>query len=333
MAKSSQKDIATALNVSKTTISWILSGKGAEKGFSASTIERVIKYAQEVNYQPNLLARSLSIGSSKTIGLIIPAIGDTFFTQLSKAVGMEASKNNYTLTVCYSDGNGDRELQLIKQLRAMQVDGLIIAPSNSVKNGISNLKKEGFPFVLVDRYYPDLTTNYVVVNNEESSYKLVNHLVQKGRKKIAILTADYHLLVIKNRIEGYKRALDGSGIEFDEKLVLKISRAEYKKDIIKVLDHFFDEQNEVDGFFFSTHYLALEAFRYFKQNNINIDQFGMVCYHEMPALDILAPKMSIARMPIETIGREAVRMLMKNMVNKEFEYQGLTLENIIEFND
>ncbi len=75
----SLKDIAQTLNLSKTAVSWILSGKGKERRFSQETIDRVLKYAKEINYQPNLLARSLSLGYTDTIGLIIPALGDTFF--------------------------------------------------------------------------------------------------------------------------------------------------------------------------------------------------------------------------------------------------------------
>ena len=103
--KVSIKDIAQALSLSKATVSWILSGQGPAKGFSD-----VKEYAESVNYRPNLLARSLSLGTTNTIGLIIPFIGDTFYAQLVQAIESEAARNKYVLIVCSSEGDGDKEL-------------------------------------------------------------------------------------------------------------------------------------------------------------------------------------------------------------------------------
>ena len=107
------KDIAQALNLSKATVSWILSDQGETKGFSQATIKRVKEYADSVNYRPNLLARSLSLGTSNTIGLIIPFIGDTFYAQLVQAIEQEAVRNKYVLMVCSSEGDGEIEFELI----------------------------------------------------------------------------------------------------------------------------------------------------------------------------------------------------------------------------
>lgn len=154
--KVSLKNIAEALNLSKATVSWILSGQGEAKGFSEATIKRVKDYAESVNYRPNLLARSLSLGTSNTIGLIIPFLGDTFYAQLASAIELEAARNKYALIVCSSEGDGDKEFELIRTLKAKQVDGVIIAPTKVSKKGIDLLSEETFPYVLVDRYYPNL---------------------------------------------------------------------------------------------------------------------------------------------------------------------------------
>ena len=205
--KVSLKNIAEALNLSKATVSWILSGQGEAKGFSEATIKRVKDYAESVNYRPNLLARSLSLGTSNTIGLIIPFLGDTFYAQLASAIELEAARNKYALIVCSSEGDGDKEFELIRTLKAKQVDGIIIAPTKVSKKGIDLLSEETFPYVLVDRYYPNLASNYVIVNNTQSCYDVVHYLGKKGARKIALLTTDIHLYVMKQRVEGYRKAL------------------------------------------------------------------------------------------------------------------------------
>ena len=150
------KDVAKALNLSKATVSWILSGKGEEKGFSDATIKLVKESAARMGYSPNLLARSLSLGSTHTIALIIPAIGDTFYSQMAQAVEKQAHECGYTLIISSSESNAEKERQLIRALRAQQVDGLIIAPSKGELSAIRSMMDEHYPFVFIDRYYPCL---------------------------------------------------------------------------------------------------------------------------------------------------------------------------------
>lgn len=324
------KDIALALDLSKTTVSWILSGKGEARGFNENTIKRVKRYAEEINYRPNLLARSLSLGTTNTIGLIVPSIGDTFYAQIAQAIEREAEKHKSVLTICSSEGDNERELHLIHTLRAKQVDGLIIAPTKKTQIGINELLHDSFPFVLVDRYFPELNTNYIIVDNETTSYKLVKCLAEKGCKKIAFVAADMHLLVMKRRSEGYKRALEEADIAFDSSLCLQISRINYKDDTLKNLDQLFKQHADVDAFYFATHYLALEAIRYFIDKRIDYHcLFKMACFHDTIALDILAPEMLISRMPIEEMGAKAVDILIQHIKQPSMNAQGFVLENTL----
>jgi len=321
------KDIAEDLNLSKTTISWILSGKGEERGFSEETIKLVKDYAKKVNYQPNLLARSLSLGTTNTIGLIIPFIGDTFYAQIAQAIETEAEKRNFLLTICSSEGDSAHEIELIRTLRSKQVDGLIIAPTKNSISEIKRLKKDSFPFVLIDRYFPKLETNYIVVNNEESSYLMVTHMIKRKCKKIAFLTSDTNLLVMGLRMVGYMNALKKANAIQDDSLVLKIKRDDYKNDIKKQLNTLFKKHTDVDGLYFATHYLALEAIRYFLAKNIDYRKFVLACFHETQALDILAPEMITARMPINEMGEKSVEILLENIKQKTLHPRHLVLEN------
>lgn len=326
--KTSIKDIAQALNLSKATVSWVLSGQGPAKGFSDATIKRVKDYAESVNYRPNLLARSLSLGTTNTIGLIIPFIGDTFYAQLVQSIESEAARNKYVLIVCSSEGDGDKEYELIKMLRSKQVDGIVIAPTKVSRKGVNLLLKDSLPFVLVDRYFPNLDTNYVVVNNSQCSYDLTYHLVKKGSRKIALITTDVHLYVMKQRIDGYRKALRDLEVSNDLELEIFVERQSYKTDLIDKFDCLFKKVPDVDGFFFSTHYLALESIRYFINHRIDYHtRFSMGCFHETTALDILCPEMSISRMPIEEMGIQSVKILLENINDKNFAPKGIVVNN------
>jgi LacI family transcriptional regulator len=133
---------------------------------------------------------------------------------------------------------------------------------------------------------------------------------------------------MKRRIEGYRKALDAQGINSDLDLELFIERQNYEIDIVDKLDSLFKEVPDVDGFFFSTHYLALEAIRYFIKRKIDYHtRFNMGCFHETIGLDILAPEMIISQMQIKDMGTKAIQILLENIKDKDFEYKGEIVDN------
>lgn len=323
------KDIAASLKLSKATVSWILSGQGEAKGFSEKTIKRVKDYAESVNYRPNLVARSLSLGFSKTLGLIIPFLRDPFYAQLAYYIEKEAAKNGYSLIVCSSEGDGNKEYDLIYALTSKRVDGIIIAPNKTQIKGIEYLLEQDYPFVLIDRFYQNLDTNYVIVDNFKSSYEVVDFMVGRGARKIALLVTDTHLYVMKKRMEGYRAALRDAGISNNLSWEVFVDRQTYATDVYEKLDVLFLEHPDVDGFFFSTHYLAMATIRYLVSRNIDYHKFIMGSFHLMDGLDVLAPDMCVTVFPLEQMGEEAVKVVLDNInEGKGYNVQKRILQNI-----
>jgi LacI family transcriptional regulator len=311
--KASLKDIAELLKVSKTTVSWSLSGKGDEHGISNATQEKVREAAKKLNYQPNLIARSLNTGSTRTFGLIIPDITDSFYSEVTSCIEKSAEKAGYYVMIGNSEAKAERENYLIQMFKAKQVDGIILAPTKISRVETDKLIKEHFPFVFFDRYYPEIKTNYVIVDNEDSSYQLVKKMIKRGCKKIAIITTNSHLRTMNMRREGYSNALLESGIELDQNLYGEVPFNNYQEMIYPVLDHIMRSVPDTDGFFFTTHILCLAAFKYFHDKNINYHTYELACIHGMPAFQCIAPSMQIARMPVEKIAEESVKTLIDNI--------------------
>lgn len=336
--RSTLKDIAQALNVSTTTVSWVLSGKSEQKGISEETCMRVRKLADELNYQPNLLARSLHYGSTNTIGLIVPSIGDLFYSSLAREIEHEADKAGYALMICSSESNLNKENQMVDALRAKQVDGILMAPTKLSNEKIVRMIEDRFPFVLFDRYYPELPTNYVIIDNENSSYELVSHLIAKGHRKIAIITTNPHLYTMNLRFEGYCRAHEQAGIPVDPALYGVVKYENHEQAAYEVFDGIFAEVPDVDGFFFATHILASLFFAYCAEKGRKLD-FGFASIHEEPLYSVLAPQFNVAMMPIRNMGYEAFRILLQEIQNRSdknrrnMAKQGLTLSCKINFRE
>ena len=266
-----------------------------------------------MNYQPNLLARSLHRGYSKTIGLIIPDITDSFYSKIACVIEKEADEQGYSVMIGNSESKIEKENKLIRLFKAKQVDGIILAPTKVSKSEIETLVDESFPLVLFDRYFPQIDTNYVIIDNEESSYQLVRKMIVDGARKIAIITTNSYLRTMNMRREGYARALMEMDFPVEPELYGEVPFVDYEHNIDKTLDTIFHDVPDVDGFFFSTHILAIEAFRYFYDKGIDLKKYELACIHSIPSFRALAPKINIAFMPIDEIGENAVRILLKSI--------------------
>lgn len=141
------------------------------------------------------------------IGLILPSISDSFYSQVAREVEMEVEEHGYSLMICSSESEPERENRMIRLFRAKQVDGLIIAPTVRSGEEIRRLVDESFPFVVFDRRFPKLDTHCVLIDNERSSYALVRRLTEDGFRQIAVITTNSHLETMDARRAGYGRAL------------------------------------------------------------------------------------------------------------------------------
>ena len=210
--KISLKDIAKKVGVSTATVSYALS-KDKENKVSAAVAKKVRKVAKELNYQPNQIAKSLKSGRTYTIGLIVADISNPFFAQIARIIEDEAAKLGYTVIFGSSDEKSKKSWDLIQLLLNRQVDGFILAPTEGSEAQVQYLKGVKIPFVLIDRYFPQLATNYVVIDNYNAAFGAVERLVKTGNKKIGIIAYSSKLQHMKERIKGYREAMGKNNIE------------------------------------------------------------------------------------------------------------------------
>ena len=325
----SLKQIAERLNLSIATVSWTLNDLGDKKNISRKTQERVRQCAREMNYKPNLLARGLNTGKSSILGLIIPDITDAFYSTMARRIEKEAERAGYSLMICNSDSSQAQEDRMLTMFLSKQVDGIIIAPTKLSRNKILKLQEDGYPIVTFDRVFEDANINSVVVDNFEASYNIVNSMVRHGARHIAIITTNQYLYTMNLRYMGYKAALEENGLQVVESLMADIPFNNYEKNIIDALDSIYRHEPKVDGFFFTTPILALEAFRYFFDHKINInDGYQLGCIHAIPALRILCPSMRIAMMPVDEIGTNTVRIVTECIDTKKLGIKR-TVEKVV----
>lgn len=202
------KDIANDLGLSVVTVSKVLRD---HPDIGEETRKRVLKRMRELNYQPNLAARSLVTGQTWTLGLVVPDLLHPFFADIAKAISVQARKRGYSLLISSSDEDPDLEDQEIRQLLARRVDVILIASAQSSPGGLSMIEDQKTPYVLIDRRFGNLDANFVGVDDEAVGMLATSHLLEQGCRRIAHIRGPNVSTAI-GRLEGYKHALANRGL-------------------------------------------------------------------------------------------------------------------------
>src|ERR1051325_2402044 len=170
MKKISLADVANSVGLSKTLVSLVLNNKGDEYGINTDTQEKVRKKAEELNYYPNQIAKTLRTKRSNTIGLIVADISNEFYSRIAKAIELKALTEGYHVIFSSSEEDPRHEQDLIRLLKdKQQADGLIIATTQQNTQQFESLKKQKYPIVFIDRYLKGFDAHCVTVDNNEGS--------------------------------------------------------------------------------------------------------------------------------------------------------------------
>ena len=315
--KVSLKDIANHLGVSTALVSYALNHRDKEARVGADMAEKIRKAAAELNYQPNVIAKSLKSGKTNTIGLIVADISNPFFSNIARIIEDEARKHGYIVIFGSSDESAEKSKLLIDVLLNRQVDAFIIAPSEHTEKQIRNLQKRKVPVVLIDRYFPNIETDFIQTNNFQAAYQAVDHLIKNRREKIGMVAYDTSLLHMRERIEGYKEALKDNGIRFKSEWLKKVSYQQFTRDVESGIKSLIEPKLRVDGFFFATNTLAVESLKIINQSGFKVpDDLAIVSFDESIAFDFFYSPLTYIRQSVEEIGKEAVKLALSRIADK-----------------
>ena len=301
------KDIASKLNVSITTVSFVLNGKGKEKKISDEVIKKIQDYTESINFRPNLVAQSLRTGKTKIIVFMVEDISNYFFAKLARIIEDLAYDKDYKVLFCSNENDDKRSKELINLFYERQVDGFIIIPSSGIEEDIKSLINNRVPVVLFDRYFKSLETNYVIINNKVASQNATQHLIDNGFKNIAFITTDVRQIQMLDRLKGYEEATNKANlVSHVLQIPFKDVDSERGKDMISyVINH-----NNIDAVFFSTNYLTQSGLEVLKETNpALINELGIVTFDDNDLFRIHTPTITAVAQPLKEIAREIMKIM------------------------
>ena len=318
------------MGVSIPLVSYVLSNKGKENRVSEKTAKRIREVAKELNYHPNWNARSLKTNKTRSIGVIVADISNPFFSNLARTIEDEAFSQDYTVIFGSSDEKVEKFNKVLDFLKMRQVDGFIIAAPEGSREIIADLAKAGIPFVLIDRFFNDLTTNYVTVDNFKASMQATNYLLGKGNKKIGAVLYNSSLHHYKERHQGYVEALKKAGLTVDAELIKRINHGSLKADMKRVVKELVQDAG-VDAIYFHTNTLAEEGLTQMLGLDRKIlKKVDVVVFDQNSSYNFLEDPIPYLHQPIKEIGQKALRILIEQIQEPAQELQQISFDTSLE---
>lgn len=313
LKKISLKDIAEAAGVSTALVSFVLNGKEKEYRVGEETAQRILKIANEMNYQPNLAAKSLRSGKTKTIGLVVSDISNPFFSQLARVLEDEAAKRGYTVLFGSSDEDTEKMNRVVSSLINKGVDGLMIVPCENSEKFITSLVNNNIPIVLFDRYFPDINVSYVALNNFNAAYISTKYLLDNGYNAPCMVAYDINLIHMKERIRGYKKAMENAGKKSSINVAF-LKQDTPRKSADRILPKMIDAG--VDAFLFGTNMISLACLYTIKDmGNEVISKIGLAGFDGNPVFDFFQVPISYIQQPIDVLVKKALGILIDSISN------------------
>ena len=314
--RTSLKDIAVKVGVSTALVSYVLNGR-MEGRINKDVAQKIRDTALKLQYQPNHMARSLKTNRSGTIGLIVADISNPFSSGLARIIEDEADKLGYTVIFGSSDESEERSGKLITTLINRQVDGLIILPPDKAEKQIRNLKAQGIPFVLVDRYFPGISCDSVCIDNYQAAFDATEHLLSNGRQRIGMIGYRSGLVHLNDRIEGYRAALAAKKIRPRKQWLQQVAITNDKLEIETAVQSLLLPGKQVDAMLFGSNSIATAALKYIQSLKIQVpDDLCLVAFDQSDLFDFFYAPLTHVSQPLMQMGQEAVRLLIETISGK-----------------
>jgi LacI family transcriptional regulator len=298
------QDVAQRAKVSAATVSRVLNGNGS---VDPALARRVRAAVRALGYQPNGVARNLRRRESTLWAVIVPDVGNPFFTSMVRGVEDAAQGSGYSVVLCNSDEELEKEAGYIAAAAAERMAGVIISPASTRDTDVSPLRDLGIPVVAADRRLRDASADTVLVDNARAAEEATEHLIDMGYRRVACITGPSQATTASERLAGYRQALERQGLHPQESLARHADfreRGGYAAMASLLADA------APDAVFVANNLMTIGALECLVHHGIEVPrEVGVVGFDEIPWADLVRPSLSTVAQPTYEMGKAAGRLL------------------------
>lgn len=320
-------DVAKKAGVSPATVSRVLNKRD---NVTDATKKRVKDACEELNYVPNTNASSLRKKNTDTLAIIIPDIQNPFFTSILKGFEDKTSLKGYNTIVCATDENSAREKDYLRMIMAKRIDGLAISTVSKTSGHLQEVINRDIPFVLMDRKIQGLDVDVVCGDSYQGAVKLVNHLIELGHNKIAIISGPLHLSTSRERLQGYKAALDENEIKVNSHFIRidKQSEGYSAERAYELTKELIKSEKKPTAIFAGNNFMALGVYKRLREEGLEVpDDMAVVCFDGLNLIYEINPFFTAMKQPAYTMGKMAAEILVNKIEgNYEVNKQKVVLQ-------
>lgn len=307
------REVAESAGVSYATVSHVINNT---RVVSPETRERVLAAMSALNYRPNALARSLRKGTTNTIGLVLPDSANPFFAEISRSIEDEAFNKGYSVFLCNTELDIQRELFYVDVLSKKQVDGIIFVAAGDQADSLDFLLRQNMPVVMIDRNVPNVEVDAVLPDHQLGGFLATQHLLSLGHERIACIAGPSSITPSAERITGYRNALEQAGVRYDESLVI---RGDYHAQSgMDITNSLLKMDPRPTAIFALNDLMALGALRAAAEAGCRVPRdLAVVGYDDLELSQFTNPPLTTIAQPKNEIGKQAVNLLVSRMFQKE----------------
>jgi len=299
-------DIAAKTGYTVGTISKALQNK---EGISQETREAIIKAAKEIGYIANAQAGALRSGSSKTIAIIVSDIANPLFSIEIKICVEELEKQGYRAIVMDTEERPEREEQAVISALSKNVDGVLLCPTQKDTRSIDLLRQNGMPFVLMGRRFENTQDDYLVCDDERGGYLAGKHLAELGHRRVLVISADPHISSSRERLAGFRRAMEEAGIPVDESLIIHSDASAH--DSGRMIDELLAGNPDFTAIFTFSDYIAWEVIYALNRHGIQVPRdISVMGFDDIQSHICFPPPLTTVHYPKRMISSKSVELLL-----------------------
>ncbi|WP_315926911.1 LacI family DNA-binding transcriptional regulator [Mesorhizobium sp. SP-1A] len=301
--------VAEAARVSVATVSAYINGSAT---VSPELSARIGKAIHDIGYKRNAIARSLKIGTTRTIGLTVPHITNPFFTDVVSVIQQAFDRAGYAVMLCCTDEDLSNQDDQIRLLLDRMVDGLIVARVGEGAFLKEVVERTSVPVVLLDRVCEGVDTDSVVLDNRQAVFDAISYLLSLGHRRIGYISGPFGISPMQERMAGYGDALREAGLAVDESLVRfgNFHEADGYNATMQLLSR----HDRPSAIFSANNPMVVGAMKAIRDIGLACPQdVSVACFDDFPWADVFSPQLTTVAQPVQAIGEQAANLLLNRL--------------------